>query len=309
MLSFLKQILAGLISYLPGGNALLRARGSGGTFSADYCYRVWLDHLSAAHEAGFDTQPSLVAEIGPGDSLGIGIAALLSGAGGYYALDAVPYAGAARDADIFGRLVELFRVRTRPTPDREFPLHILTEERLGASLAPARLEAIRQAIAARTSHAALNAPIPFEYAAPWTSSDVIREGTADWIYSQAALEHVDRLEECTAAQSRWLRPGGFVTHEIDFDCHWTSRLWNGHWARSDATWKLMRGRRPYLINRAPCSRHVALLEQCGLEIVSVKRRRRPNSLTRGSLAPAFKRLSDEDLQTAGAFIVARKPAE
>ena len=153
MLSLVKQILAGLVSYLPGGNALLRARGSGGTVSAEYCYRVWLAHLTAAHEAGFDTQPSLVAEIGPGDSLGIGIAALLSGAGGYYALDAVPYADAARDLEIFGRLVELFRVRMPPSPDRTFPLHILTEELLAASLAPARLEAIRHAITSRTSPA------------------------------------------------------------------------------------------------------------------------------------------------------------
>ena len=63
-----------------------------------------------------------VAELGPGDSLGIGLAALLSSAQRYVALDVVRYAANTRNLQIFEELIALFRDRA-PIPDEaEFPL-------------------------------------------------------------------------------------------------------------------------------------------------------------------------------------------
>lgn len=47
--------------------------------SARYCYSVWLRHLEKLFEAGATDIPRVVGELGPGRSIGVGIAALLGG--------------------------------------------------------------------------------------------------------------------------------------------------------------------------------------------------------------------------------------
>ena len=72
-----KAVLSGIASYLPEYD---HTGVTGGTESARYCYSVWLRHLCLAQSA--DPRlgvPRVVAELGPGDSIGIGLAALLSG--------------------------------------------------------------------------------------------------------------------------------------------------------------------------------------------------------------------------------------
>ena len=89
------QILFGIATYIPGFWPLydkLYKYISPGTVSARYCYTVWLRHLSIVQGTGLSTTPKVVAELGPGHSIGIGLAALISGAEQYYGLDAVQYA-------------------------------------------------------------------------------------------------------------------------------------------------------------------------------------------------------------------------
>ena len=90
--------------------------GTGGTLSARYCYSIWLRHLVKARNEGMAENPGVVAELGPGDSIGVGLAALLTGASEYYALDLKKYANTKRNLEIFDKLVELFKKR-EPIPD------------------------------------------------------------------------------------------------------------------------------------------------------------------------------------------------
>ena len=46
-----------------------------------------MTHLNRLNTNGFAGVPKTVAELGPGDSIGVGLAALLSGAKSYVALD------------------------------------------------------------------------------------------------------------------------------------------------------------------------------------------------------------------------------
>ena len=69
-------------------------------------------------------------------------------------------------------------------------------------------------------------------------------------------------EPCT----HWLKPSGYISNQVDFKCHGTAPEWNGHWRYSDWMWRLVRGRRAYLLNRAPISAHLALLKEEGFEI-------------------------------------------
>ena len=103
---------------------------------------------------------------------------------------------------------------------------------------------------------------------------------------------------------QWLKPTGYISHAIDFRCHGTAIEWNGHWSYSDVQWSLVRGRRPYLLNRQPHSVHVKLLQRQGFKIVCDIRTEAAAGVDRKRLAPRFSDVTDEDLVTAGAFIQA-----
>jgi hypothetical protein len=127
------------------------------------------------------------------------------------------------------------------------------------------------------------------------------------IYSQAVLEHVDDLVNAYKVMYLWLKCDcGYMSHQIDFKCHGTADEWNGHWVYSDFIWKLIRGRRPYLVNREPYSAHVTILQQEGFQIVGEKKVKSESCLTKRDLASRFKYISDDDLVTSGAFIQAVK---
>src|SRR5262245_35644000 len=101
-----RALLSGLATYLPGYDLAGMRRG---TTTAEYCYSVWLRHLLRARAVGVARDvPHTVAELGPGDSIGIGLAALLCGAEKYYALDVVRYSDLRTNLAIFDRLVQLF---------------------------------------------------------------------------------------------------------------------------------------------------------------------------------------------------------
>ncbi len=294
-------MLVGLRSYLPLTLSSLAVplREPGGTVSARYCYSVWLRHLCQAQRYGLNTSPSVVAELGPGGSIGVGLAALLTGAERYYALDAVPRASDVRNQTVHRDLVQLLAARTDIPDEREFPrLHpslpaydfprgILTDERLVASGRELPASAIT-------------------YICPWERIDAVRPASVDWVISQAVLEHVDDLDLVYRAMASWLRPWGVMSHEIDFKSHGTAPAWNGHWAYGNRTWTLIRGKRPYLINREPLGTHLRLLAKHGFEVRHVARFTMPSTLERSELAGPFRGISDEDLATSGAYILAVK---
>ena len=110
-----------------------------------------------------------------------------------------------------------------------------------------------------------------DYRAPWTSPNEVAAASLDLIFSQAVLEHVDGLEETYKAMSVWLKPGGYASHVIDFTAHGLSPFWNGHWAYSDWQWKLVRGRREFLLNREPLSMHISCAKKAGFQVFNCTR--------------------------------------
>lgn len=292
-------------------NLTLR-RGAFHTESARYCYGVFLRHLVLLHEAGAAPRLGAVAELGPGNSLGTGLAALVAGAERYYGLDAVAHHRPQRLAPVFEELVALFAARA-PIPgpeefpdlkpalaDHRFPAHILGQAALGRALAPDRLARLRADLA-RPDGAV-------RYAAPWTRAACVPPASLDWVFSQAVMEHVADIGEIYRHCRGWLGPGGVMSHQIDFKCHGTAAAWNGHWAYSDFVWRLMVGGRPYHINRAPLSAHVAAMEAEGFHVLGRRRHPGAGGIARARLAARFQSLSDADLETAGAFVVARRAA-
>ena len=217
---------------------------------------------------------------------------------------------------MFDELVALFKARA-PIPGTDefatikpalesttFPAHIFDASRLSRALAPARLERLRRALTPE-GMAAPNAAIT--YVAPWFEDSCVQPSSVDWIFSQAVMEHVDDLEATYAACRAWLRPGATMSHQIDFKSHGTAISWNGHWAYSDLAWRMVRGARSYLINRAPHSEHLAALGTAGFQVLEDLRVIRLDGVPRTGLARPYRDLDSDDLTTAGAFIIARAP--
>ena len=312
----MKSIVYGLCTFLPFVGPYLttsreahKKRGVGGTESARYCYAAWLRHLIHAKNCGLDGIPDTVAELGPGASIGCGLAALLSGCARYYALDAVNKVSVEENMRVFDELVELFRIRSRIPNDHElpgvfpllenydFPSSILYDELLNKALDERRLRRIRDAIVGGRM---------ITYRAPYSDPAVIQEKSVDLIYSQAVLEHVDDLSTAYKCMRHWLKPGGYVSHTIDFRSHGMSDAWNGHWACSDLLWYIVRGRRSYLINREPCSTHMELLREYGFTVRRQITKSTVSAIHRSELSRRFVGMRDSDLSTSGVFVVATK---
>jgi len=304
----LRVLRFGLATYvLPSTR---RGIGTGGTDSARYCYSVWLRHMRKCRDHGIQDFPRVVAELGPGDSLGMGLAAVISGADQYYAFDVVEHANNASNLEVFDELVELFRQRTtipdsdefprvHPTLDSyDFPYDILPDEHLDRALDKDRIERLRSAVMN------MEAPdSPIKYIVPWSDSSVLGRESVDMIFSQAVLEHVDLLEESYQSMRAWLKPDGFMSHEIDFKCHGSADEWNDHWTYSDILWKFMRGKRPWFINRQPHSVHLDMLKRAGFKVLCDDPHLSDSRIDKNSVARSLRNITDDDLVTSSAFIV------
>jgi SAM-dependent methyltransferase len=268
--------------------------------------------MAAQH--GLATDPLTVVELGPGDSLGIGLMSLLTGAEQYYALDAVRQASTETNLVIFDELAKLLTARA-PIPsggeyaeilpeldDYTFPAQILSDTRLTQSLASDRLSRLRQALASDLITG------PIRYIAPMGRMHEIPADSVDLILYQAVMEHVDQLEETYAECFRCQKPGGYMSHQIDLRCHDTASEWNGHWQYSNLTWRLMRGSRPWFINRQLCSTHIDLVKKMGFSLRAQITQLGDYGIPRKQLAKVFQKLSESDLLTAGVFILASKSA-
>jgi SAM-dependent methyltransferase len=308
-------VLVGLSTYLPPVHRMLARLSRDAPKDAAYCYGVWLRHLTLLWQDGMREMPASLAELGPGDSLGVGIAALLSGVDHYAALDVVRHVDPERSLAMLDAIAALLARRAaRPKkawPDCDplygpdgFPGHILTPQRLERALAPARVEAIRRALAGRGRP---GDTVSVVYHAPFDDPGVIAPESVDVVVSQAVLEHVVDLDACHRALYAWLRPGGLVAHHVDLKSHGISREWNGPWEYSPFWWRLVVGKKPYLLNRVPCSGQLAALERAGFEIVSA-RTAQGRGIGRDRAAASFRGLPDSDFLDRNLFCVARKPA-
>ena len=135
---------------------------------------------------------------------------------------------------------------------------------------------------------------------------MIKKETVDLILSQSVLEHVVDLENTYRSSYLWLRPKGMMSHQIDYTSHKLSKRWNGFRKYSELMWKLINGKRTFLINRQPHSVHRNLLIKNNFEIKCELKNYRNGGIRRKELSEFWKDISDDDLNCSGAFIQAAK---
>jgi len=307
----LKAIAKGMATYVPGITRF--ANSVAGTWLGPrYYYAVWLRHLVRVHDVCGPFKWDVVAELGPGDALGVGISAILSGVRCYLGLDRIAFASTEVNLRLLEDILGLFSARA-PIPDQSefpsvyptlqnyaFPHHILTSERLSEALEPARIERLRALIRAEAKG---SPELDFRYVAPWDAAANVVPRSVDWVLSQAVLEHVDDVDGVYANLARWLKPDGVMSHRIDYTCHGITRDWFGHWTVPAGLWQVTRGRRAYFINRLPHSAQRAALAHQGFEILEDE----PTLAERSApLAEIKVTHTPEDLRIRGAFVVARR---
>ena len=84
-------VVKGVLTWIPAFDIWRKHHATtGGTDTPRYCYAVWLRHLKLLNICGFKIGEARVDELGPADSIGIGLAALFSGAR-YTGLDSVRF--------------------------------------------------------------------------------------------------------------------------------------------------------------------------------------------------------------------------
>ena len=317
-----KRLLFNAATFIPGVAQLPPVQrvfkrhsiGTHGTIEARYCYSVWLRHLMCAAANGLDTNPRAVAELGPGDSIGIGIASVLTGVERYFAFDVVAHANTPRNLAIFDGLVELFRAqadipdaseypRVGPTlNDYRFPGHILTPDRMRAALDPARLARVRESIQRTDQKDSM-----IQYRAPWSTAGAVEHETLDLVFSQATLEHVDGLPDVyramyAVAETRRLHvaPDRLQVPQLRPRMEWPLDVFGPHVEAGARQGRvahqppaLLRARRAH--GEKPASASSAN-NSCA----------RHRACRRSQLASQFREIPDSDLTTTDAFVQAVK---
>jgi len=312
----LRLVLGGLKSYFPTLHA--SDKGVSSRPTGAYCYSVWMRHLSIITRSVPSFRPRVVVELGAGESLGVGCAALLSGAEQYVGLDLAARADARHDVQLLDELVSMFAHHAPIPDDRIFP-NLLPKlsaynfpNRLFADDGPRhiridndRVQSIRAALLDRQD--VLYDNVPVGYMVPWGMRTLDRQ-SVDLVITQASLQDLahdaDRSElaGAFAAMSRWLRKGGIMSHQIDFSFPLGAE-WNHHWHYPEAAWRVLRGNRQAFENRAPLSVYLQLCDEYDFQVVSVKGVEQAG-LPREKVAPRFRDLPEADFATSSAHIVA-----
>jgi hypothetical protein len=294
-------------------NKIIYRTGSGGTISSEYCYSVWLRHLHYLIENKlFNTVEDIkrVAEIGPGDSIGIGLSSIYTGVCEYYAFDVIKHASFPKNISINKELFAHFLNRrdipnsnkqrnTFPTLlDYSFPKNILNFNNDFYIKRYHQIERVLNCLAPQD--------VNIEYVVPWTNSSGSNLRNIDLIFSQAVMEHVEDIEFAYTEMYKWLKPGGVISHQIDFKAHEMTKEWYGHWYIEDKMWNFLSHGRKYPMNRLPFSSHIKIIEKAGFEIKFVKTVQKENVLKNRTPKVPGINFTVEDLVTSGALIQAIK---
>ena len=276
------HLVKGVLSLIgPLTSWRFRHSHTGGTDSPEYCMKMWTQFLRLLVDAGFEPRGTTMVELGPGDTLGLGLSAMLSGVAQYTGLDAVPY---ARD------------FQPQPFLDALGKVPITIEDsRFVRRVTGTAYENLRQDLSHR-----------LHYIAPWKPRDVAPE-TADLVLSCGVLHHMEDLGSIYRTTYEWLKPGGYACHWIPFTASSLSPHWNGHWAYSDLEWRIARGGRPFFINRQPMSAHVQAAKDVGFDVLTTEAIPATGGLPLSDLAPRFQQMEKSDLTTRQVRLVLRRP--
>jgi SAM-dependent methyltransferase len=267
------------LSRLPAGNRLFERLGLFEHAANDdpaYALRVVREHVARA--GWMDLQDRAVLELGPGGNLATAVIAKALGARQIGLVDAGAFA--RTDLAPYVRLAEFLKSQGLRPPE----IHRCADYREMLDACDAKY--LTTGLAAMTA---------------------IRDGAVDFVFSQAALEHV-RLGEfpvLVKEMRRILRPHGVASHQVDLKDHLTGSL--NHLRFDERTWESpFMASSGFYTNRLRRSDIVDLFQAAGFHTQVTGIKRWPAlPLPRQALAPAFRDLPDDELRISEFDIVGR----
>ena len=307
-------ILKGLATYIPGLHRAFGRHHMGyEPVPAMQCYRIWMQHLTLLDEVSSCGIPNVVAELGPGDTLGTGITTRLAGASQYSGVDVLPFAKNDQTKRLLPELVDLFRRQETLLP-HHWPnySHLLDQngfpslipcETLGVTTSEKFVAKLARDV--ETVLAGGDTP-DFHYVISPSSKAALPNGSVDMIFSHSVLEHVTDLDSVLRDLRDWLKPGGVMSHQYDLTSHNVVSEWDGHRRFTNRQWEMVVGKRPFMINRLPHSEIVRIIENAGFRILRNTVAKRDPTVYRSNLNIDWKDVADEDIETFGALVQAKK---
>ena len=301
--------------------SVINGRESSPKANARYSYSVWFRHILHLKKHNLNVSPRVIAELGPGDSIGVGLLGLLCGAKEYYALDNINYTDLEDNINILDDLSEMLKKLEIIPNEKEFPEvcpritnYDFSKDFIQEFNILDNIDKRKNELSSIISkeNKSQNSLSSVQYFAPWDNHDLIKRESVDLIFSQAVLEHVENLDFTYKAMSLWLKKGGLMSHQIDFQSHLTASEWNGHWTYSQLEWKILNANQEYSINREPLSTHLQLMKKYGFKVVTIypsteyHQNYYTSSILRNDLDEQFQNLTDEDLETVKCHVIAQK---
>ena len=159
-----------------------------------------------------------------------------------------------------------------------------------------RVDKIRKSLIALDQEEKPFDDIHISYVAPWFNESKLKKHSIDLIFSQAVMEHVADLDSAYKHMKEWLKPNGIVSHQIDFKSHGYTSEWNGHWVCNDFKWKLIMGKKSYILNRAPHSKHLEYLNKNGFSLKCDKKVTSESKFTLKDLPEKFNFFTEDDIR-------------
>ena len=134
----------------------------------------------------------------------------------------------------------------------------------------------------------------------------VSKDSIDLIFSQATMEHIDNVSNEYKSMKYLLKPEGLISNSIDFRSHGYASTWDKHWEYSDLYWKLLRGKRPYLINRLPLSEHLRLMEIYNFSVIDEQTIKANSNINNRSSNKNFINFKEYDFTASVSYILGRK---
>lgn len=242
-----------------------------------YSIGVVASHVEKLGGAG-RMKGAVCLELGPGDSLASALIACAYGCARIYLVDAGAFAN--RDLAMYRRLADALATHGLPK------VNLATSENVEAMLAVLDARYLTEGL---------------------KSLKAIESGSVDFIWSQAVLEHVRRheIDAVFAEFRRVLKPGGAMSHRIDFKDHLGGSLNNLRFSRRLWESEFM-SRSGFYTNRLRPSAMLGAMRRAGFSFTireTVRWEALP--LPRTKMDPEFRDLPDEDLLVSGCDLVAR----
>jgi len=259
----LKAVGKGLITFVPGATNFIDKRKKKSRHSssnAEFAYSLWLSALVFLYENNIKANLSKIGEIGNGGSLGLAFCAILTGSQRYYDLEFYDNINISEQLLLLDEIAQLFQNKTPirkfdsiniKIKNYNFPADIVLSEREQLLI----IEQLKTEIKSGFVNSKLISIID-----NWESAPSL---ALDFVFSRAVMEHVKNPSEIYASIKKHLKEGSYMFHDIELHSHGISKQIDGHLQIKPFWWRIIIGKRPFLMNRWSFSEHLNEIKKQG----------------------------------------------